>query len=136
MRKFMEDEMDLREEYETMCKAARKAANELNKLINQGFETAYKLNQDPVTTGDLLVNNILQMEFQEKFPEYGWLSEETRDNPERVKNIRTWIVDPIEGTKELRQHHFSIILANSYFSGILTRSANEKYMENLFKNTS
>jgi myo-inositol-1(or 4)-monophosphatase len=31
-------------------------------------------------------------------PEYGWLSEETADSPERLGRERVWVVDPIDGT--------------------------------------
>ena len=32
-------------------------------------------------------------------PDYGWLSEETRDRPDRLSRRRVWIVDPIDGTR-------------------------------------
>ena len=35
------------------------------------------------------------------FPEYGWLSEETVDAMDRLSKSRIWIVDPIDGTKNL-----------------------------------
>ena len=49
---------------------------------------------------DFTVNNILQEEFSKHFPDIGWLSEETRDNAERLAKELVWIVDPIDGTKE------------------------------------
>ena len=33
-------------------------------------------------------------------PEYGWLSEETVDSPDRLSKERVWVVDPLDGTKE------------------------------------
>src|SRR5690606_22870665 len=32
-------------------------------------------------------------------PDYGWLSEETTDSPERLGTRRTFVVDPIDGTR-------------------------------------
>src|SRR5690606_41443740 len=32
-------------------------------------------------------------------PEYGWLSEETKDAPDRLRRERVWIVDPLDGTR-------------------------------------
>ncbi len=32
-------------------------------------------------------------------PSYGWLSEETEDNPARLSTSLVWIVDPIDGTR-------------------------------------
>ena len=36
----------------------------------------------------------------EATPEFGWLSEETVDSPERLEKEYVWIVDPLDGTKE------------------------------------
>jgi myo-inositol-1(or 4)-monophosphatase len=36
-----------------------------------------------------------------EFPQDGWLSEESPDDPARLTNARVWIVDPIDGTKAL-----------------------------------
>ena len=33
------------------------------------------------------------------FPAYGWLSEETEDDPQRLHADAVWIVDPIDGTR-------------------------------------
>ena len=32
-------------------------------------------------------------------PSYGWLSEETADQPDRLTRKRVWVVDPIDGTR-------------------------------------
>ena len=37
---------------------------------------------------------------RDPFPAYGWLSEETADNDDRLKCRRVWIVDPLDGTRE------------------------------------
>jgi myo-inositol-1(or 4)-monophosphatase len=36
-----------------------------------------------------------------EFPQDGWLSEESPDDPARLTHARVWIVDPIDGTKAL-----------------------------------
>ena len=87
-------------EFDILCKSAEKASKELLLIVENGFEKSFKENEDPVTTGDFTVNNILQEEFIKHFPDIGWLSEETRDNPERLEKELVWIVDPIDGTKE------------------------------------
>lgn len=53
----------------------------------------------PVTNIDKTVNQLLH----ELLPREGegWLSEETRDDPRRLACRRVWIVDPIDGTREL-----------------------------------
>lgn len=53
----------------------------------------------PVTEADLAVNDMLLSTLQQARPEYGWLSEETEDNAERLGKERVFIVDPIDGTR-------------------------------------
>jgi myo-inositol-1(or 4)-monophosphatase len=79
--------------------AIRKAGQRALELARDGFEVQIKKDRSPVTTADLEVNRILR-EMQEKhFPEDGWLSEESPDDPARLGKARVWIVDPIDGTK-------------------------------------
>lgn len=53
---------------------------------------------DPVTAADhaadLVLRRILPREGE------GWLSEESVDDPSRLRRARVWVVDPIDGTRE------------------------------------
>jgi myo-inositol-1(or 4)-monophosphatase len=53
----------------------------------------------PVTEADLAVNTMLEQQLQTARPDYGWLSEETEDNTDRLDNARVFIIDPIDGTR-------------------------------------
>ncbi len=53
----------------------------------------------PVTEADLEVNRMLHAELGQARPDYGWLSEETPDDAARLQSERTFIVDPIDGTR-------------------------------------
>jgi len=53
----------------------------------------------PVTEADLAVNALLKERLQGARPDYGWLSEETVDDTGRLTAKKTWIVDPIDGTR-------------------------------------
>ena len=53
----------------------------------------------PVTEADLAVDALLKTRLHDARPSYGWLSEETVDDPVRLSAQRTWIVDPIDGTR-------------------------------------
>lgn len=53
----------------------------------------------PVTEADLVINRFLEDELRAARPEYGWLSEETRDDPGQRNRSRVWVVDPIDGTR-------------------------------------
>lgn len=53
----------------------------------------------PVTEADLAVNDMLERELRNARPDYGWLSEETTDNSDRLSRERVFIIDPIDGTR-------------------------------------
>jgi myo-inositol-1(or 4)-monophosphatase len=55
---------------------------------------------DPVTSADRAADCCLREALLGAFPDYGWLSEETVDSPERLDRKAVWIVDPLDGTKE------------------------------------
>ena len=46
------------------------------------------------------LDSYLKKVLMEARPEYGWLSEETVDSPDRLNKDRVWVVDPLDGTKE------------------------------------
>lgn len=50
--------------------------------------------------GDQTANQFLCHALREQRPEDGLLSEEEKDNPERLSKARVWIVDPVDGTRE------------------------------------
>jgi myo-inositol-1(or 4)-monophosphatase len=53
----------------------------------------------PVTEADLAVNDMLQDLLLSARPDYGWLSEETPDDPARLLRDHVFIIDPIDGTR-------------------------------------
>lgn len=58
-----------------------------------------KSNNSPVTDADIAVNDYLLKTLCEARPGYGWLSEETKDDHSRHACPRTFVVDPIDGTR-------------------------------------
>ncbi|HLK85082.1 MAG TPA: 3'(2'),5'-bisphosphate nucleotidase CysQ [Candidatus Binataceae bacterium] len=84
---------------------ARAAALEAGEILrghfrNRGYEVGSKGRDNPVTSADLEADAAIRERLCGAFPDYGWLSEETADNPERLARERVWIVDPLDGTKE------------------------------------
>ena len=63
-----------------------------------GLKIESKVGGSPVTSGDLKVDAMLKDRLLSARPDYGWLSEETADSPERLSKRRIFIVDPIDGT--------------------------------------
>jgi myo-inositol-1(or 4)-monophosphatase len=52
-----------------------------------------------VSEADIAVDRFLYERLSAASPEFGWLSEETADNPSRLGARFVWIVDPIDGTR-------------------------------------
>ncbi len=52
----------------------------------------------PVTEADLAIDKFLNETLTAARPDYGWMSEESEDDPSRRKAERVFIVDPIDGT--------------------------------------
>jgi len=50
--------------------------------------------------GDATANQFLVHALREQRPDDGLLSEEEKDNPDRLTQSRVWIVDPVDGTRE------------------------------------
>ncbi|QUL37374.1 3'(2'),5'-bisphosphate nucleotidase CysQ [Erythrobacter sp. JK5] len=55
---------------------------------------------NPVCEADLEVDAFLRRELGALLPAAGWLSEETADDPARLKNDLLWLVDPVDGTRD------------------------------------
>jgi myo-inositol-1(or 4)-monophosphatase len=53
----------------------------------------------PVTEADIAVDQLLRRLLAGESPGFGWLSEESADDPARLSARYVWIVDPIDGTR-------------------------------------
>jgi myo-inositol-1(or 4)-monophosphatase len=58
-----------------------------------------KVKGHPVSEADLAANALLHELLLGARPGYGWLSEETLDEPQRLERRRVFVVDPIDGTR-------------------------------------
>lgn len=63
------------------------------------IKTWTKENASPVSEADTTVNHYLEQALCSARPDYGWLSEESPDDPARLECERVIIVDPIDGTR-------------------------------------
>ncbi len=86
---------------ETMAAIADAAAAIARGLAAAPLEIIMKNDGSPLTTVDSEVNAFLRRELTLLLPKSGWLSEESDDDPERLRREMVWIVDPIDGTKQL-----------------------------------
>jgi myo-inositol-1(or 4)-monophosphatase len=79
--------------------AAQEAGRLALKLQEGGLQIWRKEGGSPVTSADLAVDDLLKERLRAARPDYGWLSEETADDPERLARDRVFMVDPIDGTR-------------------------------------
>lgn len=84
---------------ELLIAAAREAGALALKRRNSSLEIERKADGSPVTSADLEVDRLLKHELIGARPDYGWLSEETADNADRLGMERVFVVDPIDGTR-------------------------------------
>jgi myo-inositol-1(or 4)-monophosphatase len=77
------------------------AAGEIAQKYWQKSPEIWEKSDDagPVTEADLAVNRMLLADLIGARPDYGWLSEESDDNAERLTATRLFVVDPIDGTR-------------------------------------
>ena len=67
-------------------------------LRNNGLKKEIKLDQTPVTNGDLEVNKILIKKISEVTPNIPIVSEESQSNKLKNNLVNFWLIDPIDGT--------------------------------------
>lgn len=80
--------------------AARSAGNIAGQFFRGSFDVRDKGNsQGPVSEVDIKIDTMLRSELLNSRSGYGWLSEETEDNRNRLERDRVFIVDPIDGTR-------------------------------------
>ncbi|MDB2438154.1 DUF4170 domain-containing protein [Hellea sp.] len=98
-----------------LIKEAVLAAGKIAKdaFLADDAEIWDKSNNTPVTDADIAVNDYLEKVLMAARPGYGWLSEETKDDHSRHACPRTFVVDPIDGTRAFidRTHNFAVSVA-------------------------
>ncbi|MFM9862029.1 MAG: 3'(2'),5'-bisphosphate nucleotidase CysQ [Micropepsaceae bacterium] len=93
------------------------AVREAGVIARRGFEGVSKSWEkskgNPVTETDLAVDAFLRERLCSVRAGYGWLSEESADNTERLSKARVFVVDPIDGTLAFikRKPEFTICAA-------------------------
>ncbi|WP_238365159.1 3'(2'),5'-bisphosphate nucleotidase CysQ [Mesobacterium pallidum] len=89
---------------ELLIRAARAAGQTVRDLLGQPLEIEEKDDgAGPVTQADLAANATLERVLRGARPDYGWLSEESPPDSERLSAPATFVVDPIDGTRSFIQ---------------------------------
>jgi myo-inositol-1(or 4)-monophosphatase len=85
--------------------AAQGAGFRVMRAFGRPQEVVEKSPGQPLTAADLEADRTLRDKLMGARPDYGWLSEETADRPDRLAAERVWIVDPIDGTRSFIAGH-------------------------------
>lgn len=81
-----------------LLKSAVREAGEIARSYYGKKPKVWDKQGTPVTEADLAVDKRLREVLLAARPDYGWLSEETEDDPARRGKQRVFILDPIDGT--------------------------------------
>jgi myo-inositol-1(or 4)-monophosphatase len=97
---------------DAVADAARRAGAVIQRVRAEGFEVLSKGDAGPVTRADREADALLREALPHIVPA-AWLSEETVDDPARLKADRVWVVDPLDGTKEFIEGvpHYAVAVA-------------------------
>lgn len=93
------DSARIDDDVELLSDAARAAAGIGLSFFRRDPRVWKKDNDSPVSEADLAIDRFLRERLLAARPDYGWLSEETEDDPARLGCRRLFVVDPIDGTR-------------------------------------
>lgn len=96
----MLDATQLAEALDLATAAAREAGAAVRGYYKDEYTVRDKGEDNPLTDADLASDRILEERLRGWSDACGWLSEETRDTPERLGKRAVWIIDPVDGTRE------------------------------------
>ncbi len=91
--------IDYQSDLELLRSSAVAAGIVASSYYNRNIKSWQKDNASPVTEADYLVDKLLYENLIGERPNYGWLSEESKDDFSRLNKKRCFIVDPIDGTR-------------------------------------
>ena len=82
-----------------LARAAAEAGRIALRYFGKDPQVWMKEGVSPVSEADYAADTYLRETLLAARPDHGWLSEETDDDPARLKARRLFIVDPIDGTR-------------------------------------
>ena len=101
-----------------MLSCGARAAHTILSIYNGDYAVSRKEDSSPLTTADTSSDAVIAAYLTEAFPEYDMLSEEEADDardkhgiPKRLNGCGTFIVDPMDGTKEFLHRNGEFVSA-------------------------
>ena len=113
--------MNFKKELEASIEAGKKARLVALKYYNEGYHVEIKNDNSPVTEADKECDKIIREYLSNLFPTYSFLTEESKDDLNRLNNDYCFIVDPIDGTEDFihKDDEFTINIALCYKNEIV-----------------
>lgn len=121
-------------ELKAMIEAAYAAEKHIKAVYARPFDVEIKEDKSPVTEADKGADEIIRATLREKFPGYGFLTEESADSGERLAKDAIFIVDPVDGTTEFvsRNGEFTTNIALCYKHEIVVGVINVPMLDTLY----
>lgn len=95
----MEENFTYQSDCDLLCKGINLAGEMALKYFKKDLKIWIKEGQSPVSEADYAVDKILKEYFLKERPHYGWVSEESAEKKTAHSSKRTFIIDPIDGTR-------------------------------------
>ena len=89
------------------------ASKEILAIYQTNFTFENKEDASPVTIADQKADALIRQYLKERYPTFGFLTEESSDDFSRLNQPYVWLVDPIDGTKDFiaKNDEFTINIA-------------------------
>jgi len=99
-------------ELETAIRCARLAGAAVLRCFGTDLEVERKAGREPVTAADRESERVILEGLRRDFPEDGFLGEEGADHSSWAGFPRSWVVDPLDGTKDFiaRREGFCVMI--------------------------
>ncbi len=101
--------------------AASEAALEAGAFLRERFDTPLDIHEkghlDLVTDVDLEAQSIIRERLQSRFPDFGFVGEESGFDTEIAQDAPCWIVDPVDGTTNYAYHIPNFAVSIGLFAG-------------------
>ena len=98
-------------ECDIAIEAAIKAGDAILEIYNSEYKVSTKDDDSPVTDADLKSNEIIKKILSQS--KHSILSEEDKDNSNRLAQETVWIIDPLDGTRDFveKTGEFTVMIA-------------------------
>ncbi len=90
---------NIEEDFTLLKKTVQQAGEIALEHFAGSPESELKDDGSPVSEADLAVDHFLRQTLLSARGDYGWVSEESAEDPERRDKELVWVVDPIDGTR-------------------------------------